>query len=295
MMMDIVRALSLAAVLLSTHAPGARAQEMPTLSSQPTDLITPPMTEASPGPGLRTKQTTPGWEGTGVYHALYLPRNWSARSRLPVFFEYAGNGGFHDAYGDTCAGTVDGCNLGYGLSGGMDYIWVCLPFVQSRHGVKSNTRMWWGDPSETARYCVATARYVCAEYGGDSLSLILCGFSRGAIACNYVGLRDDTVSALWRGFLCHSYYDGVNPWPYPDSDRASALTRLRRLRGRPQFISSELSTSETRRYLKSTGVKAPFTFEVLPFPNHTDTWALRDCGLRRAARAWLCGLGLPGE
>jgi hypothetical protein len=210
-----------------------------------------------------------------------------------VLVEYGGNGGFRDAFGDVCNGTVEECDLGYGLSGGSDYIWVCLPFVESRNGRQANATVWWGDPSETARYCVATVRHVCAVFGGDSTNLILCGFSRGAIACNYIGLRDDTIAPLWKAFLCHSHYDGARKWPYPESDRESAVARLRRLGGRPQFISSEGSNAATRSFLDSSGIHAPFTFADFPFRNHTDAWALRDCDLRRAARAWLAKLGLP--
>jgi hypothetical protein len=242
---------------------------------------------------LRVRETTPGWEGTAVHHALYLPRNWKPGVSYPVIFEYAGNGGFRNAFGDACDGTVEGCNLGYGLSGGDDFIWVSLPFVQTTGGKKENARQWWGDPSETVRYCLATVRYVCANYGGDERRLILCGFSRGAIACNYIGLRDSTIAPVWRAFLCHAHYDGVVRWPYADSDRGSALTRLKRLAGRPQFIIMEQAVDATRRFLQESGVRAPYTFVEFAFRNHTDTWTLRDCDLRRAARAWLREVASP--
>lgn len=268
------------------------AQPLPSILPIPQDLTVPRMTDGAPLAGRRVKETTAGWESTPVHHVLYLPENWRPGGSYPVLFEYGGNGGFHDAYGDSCDGTVEGCNLGYGLSGGADYIWVCLPFVEVVGGRKVNATQWWGDPSETARYCVATVRHVCAAYGGDERKLVLCGFSRGAIACNYIGLRDDTIAPLWRAFLCHSHYDGVRKWHYADSDRGSALIRLRRLDGRPQFISAERSTIGTRLYLEGSGVRAPFTFVDFTFGNHTDAWALRDCDLRRAARAWLASLWL---
>jgi hypothetical protein len=266
---------------------------LPDIASVPADLATPPMAGGAPAAGRRVRQTTPGWENTDVHHALWLPRNWKPGATFPVLVEFAGNGGYRNDFGDRCDGTVEGCNLGYGISGGADYIWVCVPFVENVDGKMANARLWWGDADETARYCVATVRQVCREFGGDEKAVVLCGFSRGAIACNYIGLRDDTIAPVWRAFLCHSHYDGVRRWPYADSDRDSALARLRRLGGRPQFISMESSTAETRRFLESSGVRAPFTFVDFPFRNHTDTWALRDCELRRAARAWLRSLGLP--
>jgi len=44
---------------------------------------------------------------------------------------------------------------------------------------------------------------------------------------------------------------------------------------------------ETRQYLLSTGISAPFTFRTLEFRNHNDAWALRDIPERREVRAWL--------
>jgi hypothetical protein len=287
--------MHLLAVILLAMTTAAFAAEAPDISTVPKDLETPPMIVATPAAGKRVKQTTPGWGGTAVHHALYLPSNWKPGGRHPVIVEYAGNGRYENKYGDFCGGTVEGCNLGYGLSGGMDYIWVCMPFVQVTGGKKENAPRWWGDVAESARYCVATVRHVCREFGGDEKAVVLCGFSRGSIACNYIGLHDDAIAPLWRALLCHSHYDGVRKWPYAGGGRDAALARLRRLDGRPQFISQEGSTAETRRFLEESGVRAPFTFEDFKFRNHTDSWALRDCELRRAARAWLRSLGLPAK
>ena len=260
--------------------------ELPDISSIPEDLVTPVVTDDAPGAGRRVRQTTRSWEGAAVHHALYLPRNWVRGRTFPMIVEYAGNQ-YTNALGDTCTGTVEGCNLGYGLTAGADYIWVCLPFVQVSEGGKENARTWWGDPEETIRYCLATLKDVCERFGGDEGNMILCGFSRGSIACNYIGLRNDAIAKLWAGFFCHSHYDGVRSWPHADSDAASARERWGRLNGRPQFISMEGSTAETREFIAGAGVRAPFTFVDLPFRNHTDRWVLRDCVQRRQARAWL--------
>ena len=270
------------------------ADAPPDVATVPADLQVPAISDAAPAAGLRVKQTTNGWEGTAVHHALCLPQNWKPGGKFAVIVEYAGNGGYKNAFGDACDGTVEGCHLGYGISGGTDYIWIAMPFVKIADGKKENAALWWGDADETAAYCVATVREVCREFGGDEKSVVLCGFSRGSIACNYIGLRNDTIAPLWRAFICHSHYDGVRTtWPYADADHASALARLQRLNGRPQFISHEGSADETRRYIESTGVRAAFTLADLPFRNHTDQWALRDCEHRRKVRAWLRALGLP--
>ena len=254
----------------------------------PQDLRTPPMTSGQPAPGKRVKAVTTGYEFTAVYHALYLPTDWKPGRLHPVIVEYAGNGGYTNQYGDSCDGTVEGCYLGFGISAGRNFIWICLPFVAVKDGLKSNARNWWGDTGETVAYCKRTVREVCQRYGGDTNAVILAGFSRGAIAGNYIGLRDDEIASLWRAFILHSHYDGVKTnWPYADADRAAALARLRRLNGRPQFITQENSVEDVRTYLKQTGVKAPFTFQALGHPNHCDDWVLRDLPERSKLRAWL--------
>jgi hypothetical protein len=252
------------------------------------DQQVPPVVSAEPDAGKRVRATTAGWEQTSVNHALYLPADWEAGKTVPVVVEYPGTGGYQ-RNDDTSHGTVEGCSLGYGLTEGRGAIWVCLPFVDTQNGPKQNSTLWWGDVGETKRYCLATVREVCARFGGDAKRVVLAGFSRGAIACNFIGLHDDEIAALWRGFFCHSHYDGVREsWPYAGADRASALTRLQRLRGRPQWISQEGGgVAETEKYLRGTGVEGDFTFVAMPFNNHTDRWVLRDIPERQQAREWL--------
>lgn len=120
--------------------------------------------------------------------------------------------------------------------------------------------------------------------------MFLLGFSRGAIACNYIGLHDDPIARIWRGFVAHSHYDGVRTWPYPESEREFALQRLRRLQGRPVFISQECSIENVRAYLDSPGVKGRFQLVALPFRNHTDSWVLRDIAERRQLRRWMAAM-----
>lgn len=245
------------------------------------------MTTSAPAAGKRVRQTTPGWENTAVHHALYLPRDWKAGGHLPVIVEYAGNGNYRDRFGDESHGTVEGSALGYGLSAGTNFIWICLPFVKVDGASKSNAITWWGDVAETKRYCTNTVRFVCERFGGDPQRVVLAGFSRGSIAANFIGLHDDAIAATWRAFFCYSHYDGERDWGYAGADRASALARLRRLKGRPQFICHEQDVGLLERYVKSTGIESAFTFATVPFRNHNDQWILRDIPLRRDARAWL--------
>ncbi len=247
----------------------------------PTDLVVPPVTPGEPAPGKRVRLHHPDYVGSDVYHLLYLPTDWEEGRTYPVIVEYAGN-----QY-KTSLGTVEGSSLGYGISGGRGALWVCLPFVDRKH--QCNAVTWWGDVDATVAYCKDTVRRICRDYGGDPNAVVLAGFSRGAIACNYIGLRDEEIAALWCGFICHSHYDGVrNRWPYADRDRASARTRLQRLGNRPQFISDgdNRSVAETRAYLKDVYPQGNFTFVAGGFREHTDAWVLRNIPARQSLRRW---------
>ncbi len=265
-------------VLIQFAPPFTHAGENSNLELVPQDLTTPPVTHGTPGPGKRVRQVNEDYAGSQVYHVLYLPTDWKKEKKYPVIVEYAGN------QWQTSPGTVDGSNLGYGISGGKGVIWICMPFVDAKN--RKNAAIWWGDVEATVDYCKKTVQRICVEYGGDASAVFLAGFSRGAIACNYIGLHDDAIAALWRGFICHSHYDGVREWPYAGSDRQAAAERLKRLGNRPQFISSETDVSATKSYLMQADPAGNFSFLVLPFTNHTDTWVLRDIPARKVIREW---------
>ena len=203
--------------------------------------------------------------------------------KYPVIVEYPGNGGYENKLGDKSTGRVEDCKLGYGISGGKGFIWICLPFVDPK--AKAHALTWWGDPDATAAYCRKAVTGVCRDFGGDPDAIILTGFSRGAIACNYIGLRDDETAKLWRAMIVHSHYDGVRRWGYADDDSAAARRRLQRFKGRPQFITHEMSIDATRAFLKDAEVDA--TLRALPYPNHSDVWVLKDVPERAELRKWL--------
>lgn len=251
------------------------------------DLVVPEVSDGKPAPGKRVRQVNPGYEAWEVYHILYLPPDWNSERRYPVIVEYPGNGGYTNIYGDVSSGRVEDCKLGYGITGGRGFIWVSLPFVDTksrRHAIK-----WWGDPDATAAYCRETVARVCKDYAGDSGSVILTGFSRGAIACSYIGLRDDETAKLWRAMIPHSRYDGVRRWGYPGDDPESARQRLLRFEGKPQFITQENSVDDIRAFLKGAGIDGA-TLLPLPYPNHTDIWVLKDVPERKQLREWLTNI-----
>jgi len=252
------------------------------------DLVTPVMTEEKPAPGKRVRQVAPEYKGTKVYHTLYLPTDWTQGKIYPVLVEYTGNK-FPAGKG---SGEVKDANLGYGLTGGKRFIWVSMPYIQK--GKKENTVTWWGDRQATIDYCKVNLPRICKEFGGDMENLFICGFSRGAIACSYIGLADDEIASFWKGMITHDHFDGQNKWGYPESDRTSALKRLARLQGRPVLVCGNKND-----YLKDHPKLGTFTFlpvpvsEIFDIPEgpvihrHTDLWAHRNSPTREVARDWL--------
>ncbi len=268
------------------------AAQLPDIATVEADLTVPKMGGTEPGPGKRVKQTLESYAGTEVYHALYLPTDWEPGRKYPILVEFAGNGPYKNKFEDISTGRVEGSKLGYGISGGKGYIWLCLPYLNSE-GTANVTR-WWGskpdyEPQPTIKYCVKAVKSISATYWGDAKRMVLCGFSRGAIACNFIGLHDDEVAELWKAFIPYSHYDGVHVgWPYPGADRAAALKRLQRLGDRPQFICGEGGNAHlTARYLRETGVKGEFTIRGTGFRNHNDAWVLRPSPVRKELREWL--------
>ena len=77
------------------------------------------------------------------------------------------------------------------------------------------TPQWWGeppsyDPRPTINYMRQALDDACARYGCDRTRLVLAGFSRGALAVNYIGLHDMETASLWAAMIAFSHYDGVN-------------------------------------------------------------------------------------
>lgn len=277
-----------AVLFLSCASTLLHAGPLPDISTVPADLQVPVISDGPPGAGKRVRL---GLFANTPPVVLYLPDEWVTGKKYPVIIELAGNRYFKNSHGDTSSGLPEGSKLGYGLGGGKGFIWACLPFLNDAGDKPALT--WWGDapayrPDSSVAFLKRAVPALCERFSGDPERVILCGFSRGAIAANALGLHDDEVAALWRGFVCYSHYDGVNPhWPFAGADTASARQRLARLKGKPQLICSEFALEGTRRYLESSGATGDFTFLETGFRNHNDAWLLRPSAAREAARAWL--------
>lgn len=282
--------------------------EKPTMpAGEPETLDVPAMVDAAPAAGRRVRQTPPEYAGSDVHHSLYLPPDWSADwntagKRWPVIVEYTGN--YAPTLGST--GEVAGAGLGFGLCGGKGYIWVVMPYVARDH--RQNERTWWGDEETTVAYCKTNLPRICETYGGDRRAVIVCGFSRGAIGVNYIGLHDDQIAAFWAGMVSHDHYDGVREWKGQswgsplEKYQAEARKRLSRLHGRPVLVcqNGRDGTRPTQEFIGPQLDQGRFTFldvpvaEIFPtIPNqwfihpHSDRWLLRDSPYRRQVWQWM--------
>jgi hypothetical protein len=267
-------------------------------------LSLPPIENTAPGPGKRVPVTPSEYQGTKVHHVIYLPTDWNPDWKAkgqswPVIVEYTGN--YFPQAGST--GRVEDAALGFGISGGR-FIWAVLPYISADH--THNEVTWWGDELATVDYAKTNVPRICEKFGGDPSAVFICGFSRGAIGVNYIGLHDDEIARLWCGFISHDHYDGVREWKGTtwgaplDAYRKAALARLSRLQGRPVLVCSNGGTPGIAKYLEGLVPLQSFTFvnvqisSIFPeFPNqlaihpHTDRWLLKDSRDRRRVWDWV--------
>jgi len=279
----------------------------------PADLENPALTDGEPAPGKSVLKSLPSYAGTKVAHALYLPADWKPGGRYPVIIEYLGNS----------AAVRDYRGIGYALTGGKDFIWAVLPFVAVDH--QQDASWWWGDVDATVAYAKEAVPAICKQWGGDPAKVILVGSSRGAIACNYIGLHDDEIARLWRAIIPVSHYDDAHiPWDMTPEEQSRAPERLRRLGNTPQLIVGEhcsvpqlgsdkpllekikeknlnsfhaakaelglkpiTEVEGTRDFIKSNFPQGNFTIVDLPWVNHGSKALLRDTPERRQIRDWI--------
>ena len=264
-------------------------------------LTVPALSSGAPSAGKRVAITPPEYDGTSVFHTIYLPEDWKPDGEpLPIIFEYTGN--YFPGSGST--GRCEDAALGYCLSGGK-YIWVSLPYVSEDH--RENEITWWGDVDATVEYAKQNVPRILREFNADDDLVFLCGFSRGAIGVNFIGLHDDEIAGLWDAFISHDHFDGVRQWRNTswgtplERYRSAARLRLNRVQSRPYLVSQNGTRYGTETYLRSVLSDINhFSFNVIDaqkifgeFPNaiaktgHTDRWALLPSPDRTRAWMWM--------
>jgi hypothetical protein len=282
----------------------------------------------APAAGLRFRELDPLYAAAGnreLTHTVYLPRDWKSDGSLPLLVEYAGNR-YQGAGLDgrlELDGRNAGARMGYHLSGapgsaisGVGCIWVTMPFIRCDRAAPDDPArhreadQWYGsDPGDHSaaaiddrlgqRLAIGYLRRnlpaICARHGGDPQRVVLCGFSRGAIAGGFIGRADDATAALFRGFILHAHHDASGqPLSPPDPGGR----RCARAVGRPSFLSvgdqddGRASTEGGAAALRAAG--ADVELHIIPGIPHTDEWLLDRhyanpafAAARDAARAFL--------
>ena len=260
---------------------------------------------AAPGKAVLEQVDAAPFGGTGLKHKLYLPTDWVAGKKYPVLVEYLGNNGL----------VKNDIGAAYGLTGGKGIIVLTLPFVNAD---MNDTNQWWGDLTLALDYAKKAIRQVESRWGGDSTRLVYAGFSRGSIACNYIGLHDDEMAKLWKGMVCLSVYDdGSYNYGMSNADKKLAATRLQRLGNRPQLVlgeyksatNADLSTitsytsmdkaivdfdlkprlelEGTRKWILDHYPQGNFTFVNLHYYEHSPNYFMHDIPERKIAVDWL--------
>ncbi len=194
----------------------------------PGRMNVPAVEDSAPAPGKRVRYRPSGDETSPIYSVLNLPEDWQPGRKYPVIVEYPGNIFFAPVCYST--GLPEQCVIGYGMTQGKGAICLGMPFVDRAAGkVVENA---WGNAGDTADYVLRTVAEICDKFGGDRENIVLTGFSRGAIACGYIGLLNDDIAALWKGFHACQHYDGGG---WNGATLPGALERAARFKGKAVF------------------------------------------------------------
>ena len=202
--------------------------DAPEWKRPPGHLDVPAVKDAAPAPGKRVRYRLQGDENSSIYSVLNLPEDWQSGKKYPVIVELPGN----FLYAPECysTGRPEQCVIGYGMTKGKGAICLGMPFIDRTAGqIVENG---WGNADDTADYVMRMVAEVCEKFGGDSKNLVLTGFSRGAIACGYIGLRNEKIAALWKGFHACQHYDSYG---WKGATLPGAIERAARFQGQAVF------------------------------------------------------------
>ena len=239
-------------------------------------IETPPIEDGPPAAGRRVRYRLPGAERQAIHGLLALPRDWQPGRTYPLIVEYPGNIFF--VPGCFSTGLPDQCVIGHGMSQGSGAIWVSLPFIDA--AADRIVTDGWGDPDDTADYALRVVEHLSDRFGADRSKLVLTGFSRGAIACGFIGLRNERIASLWKAFHLCQHFDGDG---WNGSDLAGAVARARRFRGAAVFHTDNLEQA-VRPVTEAMGVPTQFVDSGLGA--HATAMFLDDRESTRCLRRW---------
>jgi len=240
----------------------------------------PDVEDAAPAPGKRVRYRYAGDETTGIYSVLNLPEDWKPGGSFPIIVEFPGNIFYAPACYST--GLPDQCVIGYGMTKGKGAICLGMPFIDRAAGNLAENG--WGDADDTADLALRMVAEVCAKFGGDRDNIVLTGFSRGAIACGFIGLRDDHIAALWKGFHACQHYDGDG---WGGATMAGALERAARFKGKAVFQTDNV---QDKFQPVMDAMKTDVTWAQSGLGAHATAMFLDDRPSTRQLREWFWNL-----
>jgi len=242
----------------------------------------PPLMEGEPAPGMFIKVVAPEYEGTGVYHGVYLPPDWTPERRYPVIVESPCN-----TFGQLFTGKVDDTRMGYHWAGCRDVVWIVMPYILNDANLNSG----WGDTPATLAYWRTNVPRTLAAVGGDPGAVLVTGFSRGALGAGWIGLQDDEIADAWAGFYLHSHADAPGNGITPDGG-ANSPTRMMRVAGRSSLVSwGAVGDGGVTNSVNGADLLTSFGYPVqtfaVPGVGHTEAWMIDDAASRELVQSWL--------
>ncbi len=214
-------------------------------------LLLPEVYDEKPTAGKRVRYKLSSQ--SNLYGVLYLPKDWKSGRSYPMIVEFPGN----IFYTQNCysTGLPEQCTIGYGVSKGEGVILLSLPFVDYKTGEIAPNG--WGNPDDSADYTIKMVEDICKNYGADRKRIMLTGFSRGAIACGFIGLRNKQIASLWSAIHCCQHFDGDG---WGKSTYEDATKRLLNGLNIPQFHTdndnTELKTMLSTAQINTTYVNS---------------------------------------
>ena len=251
-------------------------------------LDVPEMTEGDPQAGRRVRYSRDSLTDQEIYCTLYLPSNWESGKKYPVIAEYPGNL-FFNSKKCWSTGRPEQCVMGYGITKGVQAIWVSLPFVS--HGKIAESGFGSHEGKDTADFTIDILNDICTCWGGDKRNIFLCGFSRGAIACGYIGLRDDKIARLWKGFVACQHYDGSN---WRESNMHDAIQRAPRFHGKAIF-QIDNSAEKYAFVVDATDPSVQWTWATSGLGYHATAMFLDKRPLMMQLQQWFQTVAMPSH
>lgn len=253
-------------------------------------LEVPELSDGKPAPGHRVRYRLPGDSDEDIYGTLYLPTDWKPGQRYPVIVEYPGNH-FFKATACWSTGCPEQCVMGYGITHGTGATWVSLPYVDRPNGTIAEYGFGSNNGADTAAHLMAVVDDLCENWGGDRDRLFLSGFSRGAIGCGYIGLRDDKIAALWKGFIACQHYDGSGWGP---SQMDGAVRRAPRFKG-TAIAQIDNSPKKYQAVVDATNPQVKWTWLNSGLGYHATAMFLDDRPSMQELRKWFREVSDPEQ